>query len=119
MLLGLICALGLSACAVPHKRGDLSPEKTAARTPEVTAVFNRYRKVRNTAIELLDAKPLSIVESGPVLAIDYRFVRGVAAAGQDAEAGHWISRGHGRADPAIRQSTRCGSSRSCATPMRG
>jgi hypothetical protein len=33
-------------------------------------VFNQYRKVRNTAIELLDAKPLSIVESGPVLAID-------------------------------------------------
>jgi hypothetical protein len=70
VLLALICALALSACAVPHKRGDLSPEKTAARTPEVTAVFNQYRKVRNTAIELLDAKPLSIVESGPVLAID-------------------------------------------------
>ena len=69
-VLVLICALALSACAVPHKRGDVSVEKTAARESEVTAVFNQYRKVRNTAIELLDAKPLSIVESGPVLAID-------------------------------------------------
>jgi hypothetical protein len=66
----VICALVLSACAVPHKRGDQTIEKTAARTAEVTAVFERYRAVRNTAIELLDAKPLSIVESGPVLAID-------------------------------------------------
>ncbi len=69
-VLVLICALALSACAVPHKRGNVSVEKTAARKSEVTSVFNQYRKVRNTAIELLDAKPLSIVESGPVLAID-------------------------------------------------
>ena len=69
-LVALVCALALSACAVPHKRGDLALEKTAARAPEVAAVFKEYRKVRNTAIELLDAKPLSIVESGPVLAID-------------------------------------------------
>ena len=69
-LLLATCALALSACAVPHKRGDTSLEKTAARTSEVTSVFDNYRKVRNTAIELLDAKPLSIVESGPVLAID-------------------------------------------------
>lgn len=70
LVLLLTCALALSACAVPHKRGDQTMEKTAARMAEVTAVFNRYRTVRNTAIELLDAKPLSIVESGPVLAID-------------------------------------------------
>ena len=69
-LLVLTCSLVLSACAVPHRRGDMTLEKTAARKSEVTAVFNQYRKVRNTAIELLDAKPLSIVESGPVLAID-------------------------------------------------
>jgi hypothetical protein len=66
----LACSLALSACAVPHKRGDLTVEKSAARKTEVTSVFNRYRTVRNTAIELLDPKPLSIVESGPVLAID-------------------------------------------------
>lgn len=70
VLLLVIAALALSACAVPHDRGDVTVEKTAAREAEVTAVFNRYRTVRNTAIELLDAKPLSIVESGPVLAID-------------------------------------------------
>ena len=69
-LLVLTCALVVSACAVPHRRGDVTLEKTAARKAEVTDVFRQYRKVRNTAIELLDAKPLSIVESGPVLAID-------------------------------------------------
>lgn len=69
-LLGLACALALSACAIPHERDDPKIGKTAARKAEVTEVFNQYRKVRNTAIELLDAKPLSIVESGPVLAID-------------------------------------------------
>jgi hypothetical protein len=66
----LVCALVLSACAVPHQRDDLSIDKTAARKSEVEAVFNRYRSVRNAAIELLDPKPLSTVESGPVLAID-------------------------------------------------
>lgn len=70
VLLVLAGALALSACAVPHQRGDVAVEKTAARTAEIAAVFSQYRKVRNTAIELLDAKPLSIVESGPVLAID-------------------------------------------------
>lgn len=70
LALMLIAALVLSACAVPHKRGDLTPEKTSARKAEVTEVFDRYREVRNTAIELLDPKPLSTVESGPVLAID-------------------------------------------------
>src|SRR5215213_1410790 len=70
ILLVMAGALALSGCAVPHKRGDLAVEKTEARKADVTAVFNQYRKVRNTAIELLDAKPLSIVESGPVLAID-------------------------------------------------
>jgi len=70
VLLGLVGALALSACAVPHKLGDRTPEKTAARSADVAEVFKEYRKVRNTAIELLDPKPLSIVESGPVLAID-------------------------------------------------
>ncbi|MEJ7635130.1 hypothetical protein [Aeromicrobium sp.] len=70
VLLVLACLLATSACAVPHKRGDQTVEKTAARKADVTSVFNRYRTVRNTAIELLDAKPLSTVESGPVLAID-------------------------------------------------
>lgn len=69
-LLVVACALALSACSVPHKRGDVTVEKTAAREAEVAEVFSEYRKVRNTAIELLDPKPLSIVESGPVLAID-------------------------------------------------
>lgn len=68
--LALTCLLALAACAVPHDRGDAVAEKSAARTAEVTEVFDRYREVRNAAIELLDAKPLSTVETGAVLAID-------------------------------------------------
>jgi hypothetical protein len=66
----VVCSLLLSACAVPHERDDLSLEKTAARQAEVQAVFDGYREVRSTAIELLDPKPLSTVETGAVLAID-------------------------------------------------
>lgn len=70
VLLVATCSLALAACAVPHHRGDAKVEKAAARTAEVTQIFDRYREVRNTAIELLDAKPLSTVETGAVLAID-------------------------------------------------
>ncbi|MRK01105.1 hypothetical protein GEV27_06175 [Aeromicrobium sp. S22] len=66
----LVCVLSLAACAVPHQRSEARIEKTAARETEVARIFDRYREVRNTAIELLDAKPLSTVETGPVLAID-------------------------------------------------
>lgn len=64
------CSLALAACAVPHERDDLGLDKSAARTEEVTAVFDRYREVRDSAVSLLDAKPLSTVEAGAVLAID-------------------------------------------------
>ncbi|MBC7631573.1 hypothetical protein [Aeromicrobium sp.] len=70
LLLLIVFSVVLAGCAVPHERGDLSLQKTAASKAEVTTVFKRYRAVRNTAIELLDPKPLSTVESGPVLAID-------------------------------------------------
>src|SRR4051794_23431452 len=67
----LFCAVVLLAgCATPHQRAHVTLGKTAARSSEVTAVLDRYRQVRNTAISLLDPKPLSIVESGSVLAID-------------------------------------------------
>lgn len=66
----LACSMALAACAVPHQRDDLRLDKSAARTDEVTAVFDRYREVRNSAVSLLDAKPLSTVEAGAVLAID-------------------------------------------------
>ncbi|MCD9199208.1 hypothetical protein [Aeromicrobium wangtongii] len=70
ILLGLACCLALAGCAVPHQRDDLTPEKTAARPADVSEVFERYREVRNSAIELLDPKPLSTVETDAVLAID-------------------------------------------------
>ncbi len=67
----LIClTLALAGCAIPHQRGNVTPSKAAARSTEVIAVLDRYRAVRNTAISLLDPKPLSTVESGSVLAID-------------------------------------------------
>ncbi|MDO8341491.1 MAG: hypothetical protein Q7T59_05975, partial [Candidatus Woesebacteria bacterium] len=70
MLVLLALALALSACAVPRERDDMDLVKVAAGDDEVTAIFERYRTVRNTAISLLDPKPLSTVESGAVLAID-------------------------------------------------
>nr|MCW2727052.1 hypothetical protein [Aeromicrobium sp.] len=66
----LVCSLALAACAVPHQRDDVTLDKSAARRAEVTDVFERYREVRNSAIELLDPKPLSTVETDAVLAID-------------------------------------------------
>jgi hypothetical protein len=67
----LICAaLVLAGCATPHHRDHVTLSKTAARTTDVNAVLERYRQVRNTAISLLDPKPLSTVETGSVLAID-------------------------------------------------
>lgn len=67
----LVSALLLSGCAaIPSERGDTELAKRAAAQGDVEAIFDRYRAVRNAAIGLLDPKPLSTVESGPVLAID-------------------------------------------------
>lgn len=66
----LLTAGVLSACAVPHKKSSFAVEKVAATKSETTAIFTRYRAVRNLAIELNDSKPLSTVETGPLLAID-------------------------------------------------
>jgi hypothetical protein len=64
-------ALLLSGCAaIPSERGDTELSKRAAAQNDVDAIFDRYRAVRNAAVSLLDPKPLSTVESGPVLAID-------------------------------------------------
>lgn len=64
-------AMLLSACAaIPAHRSDLTLAKRAADQADVEQIFDRYRAVRNAAIGLLDPKPLSTVESGPVLAID-------------------------------------------------
>ena len=70
--LGLVLvAVLLSGCAViPSHRDDITVEKKAAAEADVEAIFDRYRSVRSAAIGLLDPKPLSTVESGPVLAID-------------------------------------------------
>lgn len=70
LLIVLILATALTACAIPHKKGDQTIEKIAANNAETKEIFTRYRETRNLAITLLDPKPLSTVETGPVLAID-------------------------------------------------
>ncbi|MFC5678111.1 hypothetical protein [Aeromicrobium endophyticum] len=69
-VLALVCSLTLSACAVPHARDDVRLDKAAASRAEVDEVLDEYREVRESAVELLDPKPLSTVEQGAVLAID-------------------------------------------------
>jgi len=69
--LAAAAALVLSGCAaIPAERDASKPAKRAAVQTDVDAIFDRYRAVRNAAVALLDPKPLSTVESGPVLAID-------------------------------------------------
>lgn len=71
LLAVLVCALlVLAACGLPRERGDAPPSTVPVDAGEVDAVLARYEKVRDTAAELLDPKPLSTVESGAVLAID-------------------------------------------------
>lgn len=71
LLVALVCALlVLAACGLPRERGDAPPSTVPVDAAEVDAVLARYEKVRDTAAELLDPKPLSTVESGAVLAID-------------------------------------------------
>jgi hypothetical protein len=62
--------VALSGCgSIPQPRRDAKLEQTANKA-DVAEILDRYREVRNAAISLLDPKPLSIVESGPMLAID-------------------------------------------------
>jgi len=62
--------VGLTGCSVPHPRGDQTIDKVAATRDQVARLYEDYREIRNAATELLDPKPLSTVETGPVLAID-------------------------------------------------
>lgn len=70
LLVAAVIVLTAACGTVPRERSDLGTTKIAVRSDDVGAIFERYRSVRNTAVGLLDAKPLSVVESGPVLAID-------------------------------------------------
>lgn len=69
-LLAVAAVVALSGCgAVPQPRRDVELEQAADKA-DVAQILDRYREVRNAAIGLLDPKPLSIVETGPMLAID-------------------------------------------------
>ena len=64
------CVSVLVGCGVvPQPRRNVEMEQSVDRA-DVAEILDHYRDVRNTAIGLLDAKPLSIVEGGPMLAID-------------------------------------------------
>ena len=65
----LMCCL-MAGCGLPHRKDDLSVTKVAASTSQVEEVYDRYLKVRGNALHLLDPRPLTSIESGPVLAID-------------------------------------------------
>jgi hypothetical protein len=65
----VVCGL-LAGCSLPHRKDDLSATKVAASTAQVEEVYDRYLKIRGNALHLLDARPLTSIESGPVLAID-------------------------------------------------
>ena len=54
---------------VPQPRRNVEMEQAIDKS-DVAEILDHYRDVRNTAIGLLDAKPLSIVEGGPMLAVD-------------------------------------------------
>lgn len=71
LVVAAVLAAGtVSGCgAIPQPRRDVALEQSA-NPSDVAEILDRYREVRNTAISLLDPKPLSIVETGPVLAID-------------------------------------------------
>lgn len=71
LVLAIILATGvLSACAIPHKKSNFAVEKVSTTQTDAQSVFARYRKVRGLAIDLKDPRPLSTVETGPMLAID-------------------------------------------------
>jgi hypothetical protein len=60
----------LAGCGlVPQPRRHVEMEQAVDKA-DVAQILDHYRDVRNTAIGLLDAKPLSVVEGGPMLAID-------------------------------------------------
>lgn len=74
-LAGVLAALvlagpALAGCgAIPQPRRHVELEQEANKA-DVSAILDHYLDVRNAAIGLLDPKPLSLVESGPMLAID-------------------------------------------------
>ncbi len=59
-----------TGCTIPMPKADQPVSKVAATRAEAELVYERYREVRQSALELVDAQPLTAIESGPVLAID-------------------------------------------------
>lgn len=69
-LVTVIAAALLAGCGgIPQPRREVELRQSAQKA-EVDAILEHYRDVRNAAIGLVDPKPLSIVESDSMLAID-------------------------------------------------
>lgn len=62
--------LALSGCAVPHEREVGTIDKAAASVGDVDTIIERYLEVRSAAVDLVDPRPLSTVETGSMLALD-------------------------------------------------
>lgn len=70
VVVAVTVAVLASGCTVPMPKGEQPVSKVAATRAEAELVYERYREVRQSALELLDEQPLTAIESGPVLAID-------------------------------------------------
>lgn len=66
----VVVAVLLTSCALPRERSSTDVTTVPVDREQVERILERYASVRATAGRLLDAKPLSTVESGAVLAID-------------------------------------------------
>jgi outer membrane murein-binding lipoprotein Lpp len=70
LVLAVLAVLVAAGCSIPRHKADQPASKVAVTRAEAEAVYERYLKVRASALELLDEQPLTAVEADPVLAID-------------------------------------------------
>lgn len=70
LVLAVVLAVSTTACELPYRKPPDVPSKVAADRGEIATIYDRYSKVRASALTLLDPNPLTTVEAGPVLAID-------------------------------------------------
>jgi hypothetical protein len=67
LLAGVVVATG---CSLPHPKDSHGVTKIAATESEAETIYDRYRALRQDALDMLDEQPLTAVETGAVLAID-------------------------------------------------
>lgn len=82
----LVGATLLAGCGVerPREKDDTSLDKVAVTRDEAAGVLERYREVRRSAYSLLEAGPLTSVETSPVVMIDAGAIKARRLLGDDA-----------------------------------